>query len=132
MHAPTQPIAHGVDIVEVARIADLRAEHAGRFIDRCFTPSEQAYCLERRHADQHLAARFAAKEAVLKALGLGLRGGILWTDVEVTRDHEGAPGVTLHGRAAELAAQRGISAWLVSLSHTSSHAIASAIALGTP
>lgn len=123
-------IAHGVDIVEVARIAEMRASHGQQFLDRCFTRGEQGYCLERSRAEEHLAARFAAKEAVLKALGLGLRGGIFWTDVEVTRDEEGAPGVRLHGRAAEVAVERGIGSWLLSISHTSTNAIASAIGLG--
>lgn len=126
MHA----IAHGVDIVEVSRIGDLQAEHGERFLERCFTSEERAYCMRRRRAEEHLAARFAAKEAVLKALGLGLRGGIHWTDIEIVRDHEGAPGVVLHGRASEIAAAKGIRSWLVSLSHTTHTAIASVIALG--
>ncbi|KAA0216252.1 MAG: holo-[acyl-carrier-protein] synthase [Leptolyngbya sp. PLA3] len=125
MHA----IAHGIDIVEVSRIAELRGEHGRRFMDRCFTADEQRYCLERRRGDEHLAGRFAAKEAVLKALGLGLRGGILWTDIEVRPDEEGAPRVALHGRAAELARERGIGSWLLSISHTSTQATASAIGL---
>ncbi len=123
-------IAHGVDIVEVSRIAEMRASHGQQFLDRCFTPGEQAYCLERRRAEEHLAGRFAAKEAVLKAMGLGLRGGMVWTDVEVTRTEEGAPGIRLHGRAAELARERGIGSWLLSISHTSTNAMASAIGLG--
>lgn len=123
--------AHGVDIVEVARIAEMRASHGQQFLDRCFTPGEQAYCSERRRAEEHLAGRFAAKEAVLKAMGLGIRGGICWTDVEVTRDENGAPGVRLHGRAAEIAVELGIGSWLLSISHTSTHAMASAIGLGT-
>lgn len=122
-------IAHGIDIVGVSRIAELRVEHGERFMDRCFTAGEQAYCLERRRAEEHLAGRFAAKEAVLKALGLGLRGGMHWTDVEVTRDESGAPGVLLHGRAAEVAGERGIGSWLLSISHTSTHAMASVIGL---
>ncbi|MCL4222541.1 MAG: holo-ACP synthase [Phycisphaerales bacterium] len=124
-----QAIAHGVDIVEVARIAEMWASHGQQFLDRCFTPGEQAYCLERRRVEEHLAARFAAKEAVLKALGLGLRGGIVWTDVEVTRSKDGAPGVVLHGRAADISCARGITSWLLSISHTSTHAMASAIGL---
>ncbi|RMH10379.1 MAG: holo-[acyl-carrier-protein] synthase [Planctomycetota bacterium] len=127
MHA----IAHGVDLVEVSRIVELRADHPERFLTRCFTPGEREYCLKQKRVDEHLAARFAAKEAVLKALGLGLRGGILWTDVEINRDPEGAPKVLLHGRAAELASEQRIEAWLVSLTHTSTHALASVIGLGT-
>lgn len=124
-----QAIAHGVDMVEVARIAEMQSSHGQQFLDRCFTPGEQAYCIERRRVEEHLAGRFAAKEAVLKALGLGLRGGILWTDVEVTRSEDGAPGVVLRGRAAKIACEHGIVSWLLSISHTSTHAMASAIGL---
>lgn len=126
MHA----IAHGIDIVEITRIGELRAEHGERFLERCFTAEERAYCVDRRRAEEHLAARFAAKEAVLKALGLGLRAGMQWTDVVIVRDHEGAPGVVLHGRAAEIAAEKGIQSWLISLSHTTHSATASVIGLG--
>ena len=121
-------LAHGVDLVEVARIAEIRTRHSDRFLTRVFTDAEREYALDSRRADERLAARFAAKEAVMKALGTGLADGIRWTDVEVTRDNAGRPSIALHARAAEIAANRGISTWLISLSHTREMAIASVIA----
>jgi holo-[acyl-carrier protein] synthase len=120
-------LAHGIDIVEVPRIARMLEEHGERFLDRCFTGAEREYCLAGKRRDEHLAARFAAKEAVLKALGTGWKSGIAWTDVEVVRDPSGAPLVRLHGAAAAVAAERGIGSWSLSLSHTEGYAVASAI-----
>jgi holo-[acyl-carrier protein] synthase len=120
-------IAHGVDIVEVARIARLQADHGRHFLDRCFTPAEQAYCLTHKYAAVHLAGRFAAKEAVVKVLGTGVRGDIGWTDVEVLNDSEGQPHLRLAGGSAARAAALGIIHWHISISHTNHHAIASAI-----
>jgi holo-[acyl-carrier protein] synthase len=122
-------LAHGIDIVEVPRIAKMLGEHGERFLDRCFTAAEREYCLAGKRRDEHLAARFAAKEAVLKALGTGWKNGIAWTDVEVVRDQSGAPSVRLHGAAAAAARERGIGAWSLSLSHTEGYAVASAIGL---
>ena len=129
-------VGHGIDLVEVARIAALVEAHGERFLSRCFTAGEREYARDKRRATEHLAARFAAKEAVLKALGTGLSDGIEWVEVEVvplTSPRAGgsaAPGVRLHGRAAQIAGQRGITGWHLSLSHTETHAIASAIAIG--
>lgn len=123
-------VGHGVDIVSVARIDGMVREHAERFLERCFTPGELAYCTPRKNAAQHLAARFAAKEAVLKALGSGLSDGITWTEVEVARSATGAPSIVLTGRAAERAGRLNITGWFVSLSHTDSDAIASVVAVG--
>ncbi len=125
-----QVLAHGIDLVETARVAEVHARHGRRFLDRVFTRGEQAYCLERKRKVEHLAARFAAKEAVLKALGTGWRDGIAWTDVEVVNAPGGAPSIRLAGRCAEIAVQRGLSTILISLTHTADHAMASAIALG--
>jgi holo-[acyl-carrier protein] synthase len=122
-------LAHGIDIVEVPRIARMLREHGERFLERCFTAAEREYCLAGKRRDEHLAGRFAAKEAVLKALGTGWKNGIAWTDVEVVRDQSGAPSVRLHGPAARLAAERGIGVWSLSLSHTAGYAVASAIGL---
>lgn len=108
----------------------MRDDHGQRFLDRVFTPDEQAYCLKMSFPTPHLAGRFAAKEAVLKMLGTGLAAGIAWTDVEVRADASGAPHVTLHGAALTRAESRGISATLISISHTEQHAIASAIGIG--
>lgn len=123
-------IAHGVDIVENQRFAALLDRHPERARRRLFTESELAYAAGKKREIEHLAVRFAAKEAVLKALGTGWAGGIAWTDVEVTRADTGRPGVRLTGLAAEAALQLGIDDWLLSLSHTEHYAMASAIALG--
>ena len=124
------PVAHGIDIVEIARIAQMEQEHGPRFLERCFTPDERDYAGEHRRRAEHLAARFAAKEAVMKALGTGLSEGISWTDISVSRSATGAPQVVLTGRAAEIATAQGITSWLISLSHTGTLAMASVIGLG--
>ena len=127
--APSGSHGHGVDLCPVARIAAMRAEHGDRFLSRVFTPDEASYALaSEKRADEHLAARFAAKEAVLKAIGCGWSGGVAWTDVEVVRHASGTVDVRLTGRAAQLAADRGIRAWHLSLSHTDRLALASVIA----
>ncbi len=123
-------IGHGIDICEVARIGQMIADHGDRFLERCFTERERTYSGQSRRTDEHLAARFAAKEAVLKALGTGWQNGIGWTDVEVVLLPSGQPTLSITGRAAEIAKDLGISAWSLSMSHTETHAIASAIATG--
>ena len=131
MRHPLQLLGHGIDLVSTARLGDLAQRHGDRFYERVFTAAERAYCeksVKRRM--EHLAGRFAAKEAVLKALGTGLTGGIAWTEVEVVRAPSGQPGVRLTGRAAQIAAERGVTTWWLSISHIESHAVASAIAVG--
>ncbi len=123
-------IGHGVDMIEVARIARMVERHGHRFLERVYTPSEQAYFKDKKRIFEHMAARFAAKEAVLKALGTGWSGGIGWTDVEVIHEPSGRPRIELHGAAAGEARERGISSVLISLSHVDKTALASAIALG--
>jgi len=120
-------IGHGIDIVETERIARLLDEHGERFLARCFTRAERAYSDERRRRLEHLAGRFAAKEAILKVLGTGWSGGIAWTDAEIVKTPSGRPDVLLHGRCAEVAAERGIDEWWLSISHIPTHATASAI-----
>lgn len=122
-------LAHGVDIVEVGRIAAMLAEHGEHFLDRVFTPAEREYAQSSKRRDEHLAGRFAAKEAVLKALGTGWSQGIAWTDVEVTRSPAGEPGIQLSGKARDIAHALGIGRWVLSLSHTENYAVASAIGL---
>lgn len=121
-------LGHGIDLCEVSRIGEMIAEHGDRFLERCFTPGERAYAGERKRRDEHLAGRFAAKEAVLKALGTGWSTGIGWTDIEVVLLPSGQPTVKLAGRAAEIAASLGIASWFLSITHTSTFAAASAIA----
>ena len=120
-------VGHGVDLAEVARIAQMQADHGRHFLDRCFTPAEQAYCLDHRLSAVHLAGRFAAKEAILKVLGTGWRGEIAWTDMEILNDPAGKPVLRLTGESARIAAHLGITRWHLSISHTDTHAIASAI-----
>ena len=117
----------GIDLVEVARIAETVERHGDRFLRRVFTPSETEYCRSCGVPARHFAARFAAKEAVLKLLGTGWSRGIGWRDVEVVRGPEGEPGIHLSGGAARRAKDLGIVKLHVSISHTAGHAIAQAI-----
>ena len=126
-------VGHGIDIVDTARIARMLAEHGERFLDRCFTPAEQTHCgqSEKRHVER-LAGRFAVKEAILKVLGTGWRGGIQWTDMSVLPDPLGRPVLTLTGEAAVIAGRLGITHWHVSISHIETHAVGSAIGENLP
>jgi holo-[acyl-carrier protein] synthase len=121
----------GTDIVECLRIAQMIERHGELFINRVYTPLEIRYCQSRKQATQHFAGRWAAKEAILKALGTGWRKGISWRDIEVRNDHSGRPVVGLRGGARDIVEQRGIREMLVSISHCRSHATAYALALGT-
>jgi phosphopantetheine--protein transferase-like protein len=117
----------GVDLCEVERMRRT-LERTPTFADRVFTAGEQEVCRRRRHPEQGFAARFAAKEAVLKALGAGI-GACALRDIEIVRTESGAPELALHDSAAALAADRGVAAWRVSLTHTAVLAEAVAIAL---
>jgi holo-[acyl-carrier protein] synthase len=120
-------VAIGIDIIEVARIREV-LERTPRFALRVFTEAERAYCESRgAAAAQHYAARFAAKEATLKAFQTGWRGGIAWQDVEISLLESGAPVLLLHGQLQELFTSSGATAAHVSLSHTSEHAIAQVV-----
>jgi holo-[acyl-carrier protein] synthase len=120
-------VAIGIDIIEVARIREVLAR-TPRFRERVFTTAERAYCDSRGAvAAQHYAARFAAKEAALKALQTGWRGGISWQDVEVAARESGAPYLVLQGPVLELFKNSGATAAHLSLSHTSEHAIAQVV-----
>ncbi len=120
--------AVGIDLAPVDRIRRAIDETPG-FAERCFTPSEREVCEARRDPAECFAARWAAKEAVLKCLGGGIPGFDLH-DIDVVTGADGAPSVTVSGRVADRAAERGISEWLISLSHTADAAIAIAIGLG--
>src|SRR5947207_9659162 len=124
-------VGHGIDIVSVARIERIIADHGDRFLERCFTPREAALCSGSKPGAERLAARFAAKEAVLKALGTGLTSGISWTEIDIERGPDGRPSVALTGCAREVAESLGINQWWISLSHTDGHAVASVIAVST-
>lgn len=120
-------VAIGIDIIEVARIREVLLR-TPRFRERVFTAAERAYCDSRGAvAAQHYAARFAAKEAALKALQTGWRGGISWQDVEVASWESGAPYLILDGPVLELFNASGATSVHVSLSHTAEHAIAQVV-----
>jgi holo-[acyl-carrier protein] synthase len=120
-------ISTGIDIIEVARIREALGRTA-RFVDRVFTPAERAYCESRGEVSaRHYAARFAAKEAMLKALGTGWSGGIAWQDVEVAAHESGAPYLILRGEALAVFERLGGNRTHLSLSHTADHAIAQVI-----
>lgn len=122
-------LAHGVDMVDCARLSASVEKHGAKFLDRVFTQYEQNYCNSRKIATQHLAGRFAVKEAVLKVLGTGWANGIAWTDIEVRNEPNGQPKVFLSNKPREIALDRGIGDILISISHIKTHAIASAIGL---
>lgn len=123
-------IGHGIDIVEVSRIQQMLDRHGERFLTRVYSDSERAHCMDHKDPAPSLAARFAAKEAALKAIGTGWRDGIAWTDVEVGTLASGAPTLQLRGRALEVAQSLGIASWMISLSHTRELATASVIGVG--
>jgi holo-[acyl-carrier protein] synthase len=120
----------GTDIVECLRIAQMIERHGELFIARVYTPHEIEYCQSRKQATQHFAGRWAAKEAVLKALGTGWRRGISWRDVEIRNLRTGLPMIAVYGGAKDYMAQAGIVQVMISISHCRSHATAYAVALG--
>ncbi len=127
--ASTPPVVRtGVDIVAVARVARLASEDA-RVLDDVFTREELAYCRRRGSSNEHLAVRFAAKEAVLKAFGTGIGRRMRWTDVEIVKERSGRPSVRLHGEVAAWARRRGLADVDVSLSHSAGLAVAHALSV---
>jgi len=123
-------VAVGIDLCDLARLRRALTGPTGpRFRERVFTAAEQAFCDGRgRGRVASYAARFAAKEAVAKALGTGFSAGVAWHDVEVVRPAERAPELALHGEAARLARRRRITRWHLSLAHTASAAVAVVVA----
>ncbi|HZU31191.1 MAG TPA: holo-ACP synthase [Candidatus Angelobacter sp.] len=117
-------VGTGVDIAEVPRIKSALDRFGERFLRRVFTPAEARYCLSKANAAERLAARFAAKEAGMKAIGTGLRFGITWHDVEVVRLPGQRPQLKFSGKAAEFAERLGCKRVHLSLSHTAEQAIA--------
>jgi holo-[acyl-carrier protein] synthase len=118
-------IGIGTDLCEVERMrAALGRTPTLR--DRVFTEAERAYCDRRKDPTERYAARFAAKEAVMKAMGVGM-GACKWSEIEVAKAPSGAPSVRLHGGAQKLADERGITSWRLTLTHT--HRVAQAIAV---
>jgi len=120
-------VSIGIDIIEVERIREVLLR-TPRFAERVFTPSERAYCDSRgAGAAQHYAARFAAKEAALKAFQTGWRGGISWQDVEISARESGAPFLIFYGPVHLLFEKSGATAAHLSISHTTQHAIAQVV-----
>jgi holo-[acyl-carrier protein] synthase len=117
-------VGTGVDITEVVRIRAAVERFGERFLNRVFTPEEVRYCTSRPNTAERLAARFAAKEAGMKAVGTGWRHGVSWRDLEVVRQPGGRPTLRLSGKLAEFAARLGCRHTHLSLSHTAEQAIA--------
>lgn len=118
----------GIDLVAVERIRRLIERHGQRFYGRVFTAGEIEYCAGHRDPAPHYAARFAAKEAFLKALGTGLSQGTSLKEIDVVRGELGNPQIVLHGRTAEIAEERGVRRLHLSLSHSSGYAVAQVVA----
>ena len=120
-------VGTGIDIVEVPRVAQAIERFGDRFLQRIYTPDEIRYCQSKRNAAERFAARFAAKEAGMKAIGTGWNKGIAWTEVEVVREAGGRPSLRYSGKAAGFAAKLGMKRASLSLSHTAQLAIAKVI-----
>jgi len=122
----------GTDIIECPRIGKMIEKHGEVFLRRVYTEREIRYCQAKKQATEHFAGRWAAKEAILKAIGTGWSRGICWTDLEVRNIVSGAPQVLVRGGAKEAAIERGIGDILISISHCRTYATAYAIALARP
>ena len=117
----------GIDIVSIPRIERMLDRWGSLFTQRVFTPTEIAFCEGKSNPGQHFALRWAVKEAMIKALGLGLRGGIKWTDIEVVNDSFGRPSVEVHNQAKGLFSDRNIKAAFVSISHEKDYGVAQVV-----
>ncbi|MBP1751806.1 MAG: acpS [Geobacteraceae bacterium] len=120
-------IGTGIDIVDISRFEHFLREGKDAIFRRLFTAREMEYCSGKKRSAQHFALRFAAKEAFLKACGLGLREGLSWQDIEVVNDHLGKPELRLAGKAAEITCEKGMKKSFTSLSHDGNYAIAMVI-----
>jgi holo-[acyl-carrier protein] synthase len=125
-------VGSGIDLVEIERIQSSMDRFGKRFLDRIFTPIEQAYCLSKRRSAESFAARFAAKEAGAKALGTGISHGVSWLEIEVVRLPSGRPTLRFHGRAAQIATQIGARNAALSLTHSTTQAMASVVLEDAP
>jgi len=120
-------VGTGIDITEVPRIREVIERHGERFLRRIFTEGEIQYCESKANRMERYAARFAAKEAGMKAIGTGWNHGVRWRDIEVARKPGGRPTLLLHGKAAEFAAKLGATNIALSLTHTAEEAMAQVI-----
>lgn len=114
----------GIDIVKIARIDEALKRFGRRFQERVFTAGERAYCRQKKEPHLYFALRFAAKEAFAKALGLGMRHGVTWKDIEISNEESGKPTLNVYGISAELCARLGIQKKFVSLSHEKEYGVA--------
>lgn len=117
----------GIDLIEIGRIKKARERWGKRFLQRVYTPRELEYCLRKRYSENSLAGRFAAKEAVMKALGTGLSIGVSWKEIEILNNRRGKPEVLVYGKTKEILGKRKV---LISISHTKENAIAQAVIIG--
>ncbi len=120
-------VGTGIDVIEVPRVAAAMQRFGRRFVERIFTEDEIRYCDSKANPAERYAARFAAKEAVMKALGTGWNHGVRWRDLEVRRARGGRPTLVLSGKAAEFAKQLGATRTQISITHTAAEAIAHVI-----
>lgn len=120
----------GAEIAECLRIARMIERHGEQFVNRVYTADEVRYCQCRRQSTQHFAARWAAKEAVLKALGIGSRRGVAWTDIEIRNAPSGRPAVAVRGAIKDVVERLGVAEVLVSIAHCRTYATAYAMVLG--
>jgi holo-[acyl-carrier protein] synthase len=121
-----QNLRSGIDLVEIGRLEGVEPAIRTRFLRRVFTPQELE---DARDSNLHLAGRFAAKEAVVKALGCGI-GPVSWQEIEILRGQSGEPLLVLHGKASQIASDQRLTTWSVSISHTSAFAVAVAVVCG--
>ena len=119
----------GTDIIEIVRVGEMLQRHEEAFLSRVFTDGEVAYCAEKKNYLQHYAGRWAAKEAVMKALGTGWAQGVAFSDLEVKSLKSGQPVLVLHGIARTKATELGIGEVLITISHCREYATATAIAM---
>ncbi len=120
-------IGTGIDLAEVGRIRDAIGRHGPRFLERIYTAGERAYVERKANKFERYAARFAAKEAAMKAIGTGWRGGVKWQDFEVSNLRSGKPTLILHGKAAEYAERLGVKHVALSMTHTAEQGMAMVI-----
>ena len=125
----TDVIGLGIDTVSVQRIDKMIVQYGERFLDRVFTDNEKSYCRTYTQSVERFAGRWAAKEAVLKALGVGIAQGVCWKEIEIDAGADGAPSVRLAGTAGQFSLDSGVSRVLVSISHCSGHCVANAFAI---
>ncbi len=116
----------GIDLIEISRVSEVIARHGKHYLERIYTSAELEQCGKNIES---LAGRFAAKEAVAKALGTGI-GDVTWKEIEILGDEQNAPMLTLRGVAEQTAKQLGLTEWSVSISHSQNHAVAITVAIG--